>query len=155
MINMNKIEANWVCNNCQQSNWVSYIPEELNSKIYACCNCGKVHCGFKISDKKRRGWLECIAFKGLGSTLPAGHTVNGETGEVHWNDPNNGSILTKEEFALKYGWDPWTIWCRLPRNRDDPICKGYDDRCNKKASFKTEDLLDELLKEEGPSIKRY
>lgn len=125
---MEEIIAKWKCSSCQTENWFSYNPKELDKIINFCCECGKAH-RFSTEDKKS-GWLNCEPYTGMGSISPSGVIVS-SSGETLWADPNNGNRLTRDQFIKTCGWDPWTTWCRLPRNRTHPICKGYENRCKK------------------------
>lgn len=125
------MEAKWDCKSCRHENWVSYSPDELEGKIYACCNCGKVHGNFKIIKKEIKDKLDCIPYKGIGSTSTRGPVTDAQTGETFWGDPQGNKNLTREQFAVNFGWDPWTIWCKLPKNQNNPVCAGFANRCKK------------------------
>jgi hypothetical protein len=121
------MEGKWICSNCQTENLTKYRLEDLNEKIYSCCFCGKAS-SLKFLENERE-YLACIAYKGIGSSMTTGPVQNA-AGEILWGDPNSG-LSTREIFTQKYGWDPWTSWCSLPRNRSSPICKGWEIRCKK------------------------
>jgi len=124
---MNEEEAYWNCGKCSTKNWVRYDPEKLKEKIFACVNCGKVHQKFKVraSDKN---WLDCIPFKGLGDKLPGGVSIEHGTDDKFYGDPQGGPDLTRAQYGRKYGYDPWFLFCNQTRNKDHPVCEGFEKR---------------------------
>lgn len=129
---MSELEAWWKCNECGQKNWINYTPDDLKNKIYACCQCGKVHKSFTvhITDKRQ---LNCIKYEGMGAEVPTGANIEEATKRKTFGDPNGGTI-NREQFALKYGWDPLVLFCRQSRNKDHPACEGFDERCTMKGT---------------------
>jgi hypothetical protein len=146
---MAKMEANWECGNCNTENWISYNPEDLKNKIYACCHCGKVYGNFKKSQKKR-SWLECLPFEGVGSKTPAGVIVDAGTGETLFADPNGKGNKTRAEYAKIYGWDPLVLYCNI--HKDHAVCKDFENRCKKASTVDPEKIKHSIINH-GPKFE--
>jgi hypothetical protein len=103
---------------------------EKKSIMAFCCNCGLVLSVPKA--QKRNNWLNCIRYEGPETQEPK-HYVIDNSGEVYWVDANDEK-LTRTKFAYLHGVDPWTIYCSRAENKDEPICKGFENRCKKISS---------------------
>jgi hypothetical protein len=141
-MHMAKMEANWECNNCNTENWISYNPEDLQNKIYACCQCGKVHGTFKKSQKKR-SWLECLPFEGVGKEIPAGVIINAGTREITFADPSGKGNKSRAEYAKMYGWDPLVLYCNI--HKDHEICKDFENRCKKAGTADPDNIKKTII----------
>lgn len=139
---MDQIEAMWICSNCHEKNFVTYNPNEIEKKLYSCCHCGKLY--GKFQKTKSKNWLYCLPWHGVGSKLPKEVNMDAATGETTWTDPSDGRELTRTDYAKKYGWDPLIIWCRLPRNRNHPVCKELEDQ-KSKSEAKCSKIREELF----------
>jgi len=94
-----------------------------------CCNCGLVHYIQFTKRGTNQGWLPCTPYEGPAMQEPTGY-MSADGDRVHWFDRDNKS-LTREQFALEHGVDPWTVYCSRPENRNKTICKGFENRCKK------------------------
>jgi hypothetical protein len=108
-------------------------PDDLLGKLFYCCWCGKVYSGTH-NKKENESWLTCIAFKGLEASSTNGPQESTQTGETLWAD-TDGNHLTRQKYAWTYGWDPKTIWCNDPRNRNKELCKNFENRCKSTRSL--------------------
>lgn len=138
---MTEREANWRCK-CGKVNWVRFEPAELKKKMYSCCFCGKLYGKFRVNTRNG-AWLFCLPWSGVGDKSPRGVNTDSGTGEMTFGDPVDNKELTRTEYAKKYGWDPWVMFCKQPRNKDHPACVGFENRC-KKESLDTVDLVSGL-----------
>jgi hypothetical protein len=51
-----------------------------------------------------------------------------------FGDPQSYQDLTRAEYAMKHGYDPWFLFCNQQRNKDHPVCKGFEERCKKRGT---------------------
>ncbi len=145
---MAKMEAKWQCSNCSTENFIEYDPLDLKNRVFGCCHCGKVHGSYKVSSKKK-SWLECLPFKGIGDKLPAGVNKDSATGQMFFADPDGSGNKLRADYAKKYGWDPLVMYCNA--HKDKPICKDFENRCKGKGVIDLGYLKD-LLHSQGPQV---
>lgn len=148
---LNEQEANWRCTSCSTVNWVRFDPAELKKKMYACCKCGKLYGKFR-TNARNKAWLFCLPWHGVGERSPRGVNVDAGTGEMTFGDPVDGKELNRTNYAKKYGWDPLAMFCKQPRNKDHPVCVGFEDRCKKTSESIAEIIaeIDDLLEATSP-----
>ncbi len=142
---MSENEAWWNCLECGQKNWVSYTEDSLKNKIFACCNCGKVHKNFR--PRLDKNWLGCIKYTGIGAEVPTGAFKESGTNRNTFAD-SKGERMSQTAYAKKYGWDPLVLYCNKPENKNKPVCQGFDERCTKKG-LDIGELIEEIT-EGGP-----
>ena len=133
-------EAWWNCLECGKKNWISYNEEDLKNKIFACCECGRVHKSFK--PRRDKNWLSCIKYTGIGSEVPTGANIEQGTNRKTFGDPDGGTI-SQTDYAIKYGWDPLVLFCNKSINKNHPACQGFENRCTKKG-LDIGELIDEI-----------
>jgi hypothetical protein len=129
---MAKKEAIWECLNgdCLKENKISYNPQELKERYFACWNCGKVHGSFTV-DEEDSNWLSCIEYKGIGAKTPTGYKYDKGTKQTIYTNPNGEGYLDRPEYAALTGWDPKTLYCNV--HPENEICKDPEKEKNKSS----------------------
>jgi hypothetical protein len=126
------------CCICGQENTVNMIADLIGIKRLGawCCNCGivnefsgKIQLGDQLPEKndKDDDALICIPFKSENR-----HVMGlSKIGEItKWID-DHGNLLTREEFAVIYGIDPFYLHCM--QRPKDLLCKEFENRCSGKT----------------------
>lgn len=139
-------DAYFICANssCKKQNWVNLDLSLVGKQriLLYCCKCGKVNEPTKVEDEEGDNWLPCIIFGGIEKDDVLGYTAS-RTGATEWTDVD-GKHLTREEFALQHGVDPWTIFCSNPDKQNDKICQGWDTRCKGTKKIKLDKKNDSI-----------
>ncbi len=132
----------YICDNCSKENWLNGDIEKLKKDrtIIFCCNCGYVRGPADRSEPadEKSSWLKCIPYAGFERKRTRGPIGPSETmtAETHWGTADGSGpaqSLSRAEYMVKYGIDPWTDWCS--RNPDKKICqdngqgRSFKDRC--------------------------
>ncbi len=117
---------------CGVENWIYEDPNSFSTEelIIYCYDCGHVYgaAAEEKIDDMGESCCVCIPFTG-----PERFQTNGPKGDpsmpnqVQWE--SDGKQLTREVYMKKNKYDPWTVWCRIPKNRNSPHCANWDKRC--------------------------
>lgn len=131
------------CKNCNKTNWINEdIDRLVAEKSIAYC----IYCGFVkgYAEKEERidsgtSWLKCLPLTGIALKHTRGPVSpdNDNTAQTRWgtsdaSGPREG--MDRVSYMEKFGFDPWSDFCSIPRNSDKKICqndgfgRSYKDR---------------------------
>ena len=127
---------------CGLENWIFEDPESFSREkiILSCCECGAVLGWVKSVEEDDNGQSCCTCIKFNGTEKG----TNGPHGACPMDDSTlwatfDGKMLSRNDFMLKFGKDPWVDWCK--KHPDSPFCEGFKERCkNRKAPVTTPEI---------------